>query len=145
MRLLNRRTSEAAAATEDALGKIIRATHAYLQFFHDHPECVELFMQERAQFRDRRRSTYFVHRDANIGPWRRLLGKLISDGVIRRMPVDRITDVFNATLYGSIFTNYFDGRRRSPTVQAWEILDIVLRGILEKNEDIDSLKRRSGL
>jgi AcrR family transcriptional regulator len=145
MRLLKDRTSEAAEETTDSLGKIIRATHAYLRFFDDHPEFVELFMQERAEFRDRRRPTYFVHRDANIGPWRRLMGALITDGVIRRIPVDRIMDVFNATLYGTIFTNYFDGRRRSPAAQAWEILDVVFQGILERNEDLQALKRRSGL
>ena len=46
------------------------------------------------------------------------------------MPVDRITDVFNAALYGTIFTNYFEGRRARPDRQAEEILDVVFRGIL---------------
>lgn len=130
MRLLTGRTNVAAARTSDPLEKIIRATHAYLVFFDEHPEIVELFVQERAQFRDRPRPTYFAHRDANLGPWRALLRSLISTGQIRRMPVDRITDVFNAALYGAIFTNYFEGRRRRPDLQAREILDVIFRGIL---------------
>ncbi len=130
MRLLTDRTNAAAAKTRDPIDKIVRATHVYLRFFDEHPEFVELFVQERAQFRDRKRSTYFAHRDANLGPWRALLRSLMSAGQIRRMPVDRIADVFNAALYGTIFTNYFEGRRKGPDRQAEEILDVVFRGIL---------------
>jgi hypothetical protein len=107
---------------------------------------VELFVQERAQFRDRSRPTYFAHRDANLGPWRALLRSLMDEGKIRRMPVDQITDVFNAALYGAIFTNYFEGRRRRPDLQAREILDVILRGILgpkarhRKADDSGSLR-----
>lgn len=130
MRLLNERTNAEAAKARDPLDKIIRATHVYLRFFDEHPEFVELFVQERAQFRDRPRPTYFAHRDANLGPWRALLGDLMAAGQIRRMPIDRITDVFNAALYGAIFTNYFEGRRRHPDRQAREILDVIFCGIL---------------
>jgi len=130
MRLLTQRTNDAAARALDPLDRIIRATHEYLEFFDEYPEFVELFVQERAQFRDRSRPTYFAHRDANLGPWRALLRSLMDAGRIRRMPVDRITDVFNAALYGTIFTNYFEGRRQKPEVQAREILDVIFRGIL---------------
>src|SRR6185295_4625428 len=69
-RRLNERTNAEAAKTRDPLEKIVRATHVYLRFFDEHPEFVELFVQERAQFRDRPRHTYFAHRDANLGPWK---------------------------------------------------------------------------
>jgi AcrR family transcriptional regulator len=130
MRLLTQRTNDAAARELDPLDRIMRATHVYLEFFDESPEFVELFVQERAQFRDRSRPTYFAHRDANLGPWRALLRSLMDAGRIRRMPVDRITDVFNAALYGTVFTNYFEGRRQKPAVQAREILDVIFRGIL---------------
>jgi AcrR family transcriptional regulator len=130
MRLLQERTEREARKAVDPLERIVRATHAYLSFFDEHPEFVELFVQERAEFRDRRRPTYFVHCDANIGPWKALLGSLMDVGRIRRMPVERITDVFSAALYGAIFTNYFEGRRRSPEAQARDVLDVILRGIL---------------
>lgn len=135
MRMLNERTNAEASKTPDPLEKIIRATHVYLRFFDEHPQFVELFVQERAQFRDRARPTYFAHRDRNLGPWRLLLKSLIDAGVIRRIPVDRITDVFNSALYGAIFTNYFEGRRRHPDLQAKEILDVILHGILARGAD----------
>jgi AcrR family transcriptional regulator len=130
MTLLQQRIDAEAARTPDPLDKIVRATHEYLRFFDDRPEIVELFVQERAEFRDRKRHTYFAHSDRNIGPWRALLRGLMAERRIRRMPAERITDVFNAALYGAIFTNYFEGRRRAPARQAREILDVILRGIL---------------
>lgn len=133
MRLLRDCTNAEAARASDPLEMIVRATHEYLRFFDRHPEIVELLIQERAEFRDRKRHTYFAHRDVNIRPWRKLLRGLIASGRIRRMPVDRITDVFNAALYGAIFTNYFEGRRRPPDRQAREILDVVFRGILAQH------------
>ncbi len=69
-------------------------------------------MQERAQFKDRKKPTYFVHRETNIKRWQALYRALIEVGRIRDMPVDRITDVISNLLYGTIFTNYFT--RRNP-------------------------------
>jgi AcrR family transcriptional regulator len=146
MTLLRQQIDAEAARVDAPLEKIVRATHEYLRFFDEHPEIVELFVQERAEFRDRKRPTYFAHREVNLRPWRTLLRGLMADGQIRKMPVDRISDVFNAALYGAIFTNYFEGRRRPPDRQAREILDVILRGILgprARPERISS-KPRSG-
>jgi AcrR family transcriptional regulator len=144
MRLLGERTDAVAAKTLDPFEKIIRATHVYLRFFDEHPEFVELLVQERAQFRDRPRPTYFAHRDANIGPWRALLRSLIAAGQVRGIPVGRITDVFNAALYGAIFTNYFEGRRRRPDRQARDILDVILRGIVGSGSRVIGTHDREG-
>lgn len=130
MRLLLARVDGAAPEALDPLERVVRATRAYLRFFDENPELVELFVQERAEFRDRRRPTYFLHRDANLGPWKRLFRALMDEGRVRRVPVERITDVFNHALYGAIFTNYFERRRRSPERQARDILDVLFRGLL---------------
>src|SRR5262245_20194126 len=45
--------------TVDPLVRFEAAVLAYLTFFHDHPEMAELFIQERAHFRDRHRPLYF--------------------------------------------------------------------------------------
>ena len=98
-----------------------------------------------AEFKSRKRSTYFVHRDVNIRPWRTLLQGLIRSGDIRRIPVNRITDVFSGVLYGAIFTNYFESRRRSPESQAEDILDVIFRGILGPRLTRDPLKKGAPL
>ncbi|MBV8878543.1 MAG: hypothetical protein JO332_01135, partial [Planctomycetaceae bacterium] len=101
--------------------------------------------QERAEFKDRRRSTYFVHRDVNIKPWKKLFKDLIDQGAVRKIPVDRITDVFSSVVYGAIFTNYFESRRRSPESQAEDILDVLFRGLLGPRPGRDPLKKGATL
>jgi len=115
---------------DDALERMVAAVHAYLRFFDEHPDLLELIIQERAEFKDRKKPTYFVHRDANIGEWRVLIESLIEAGRVRHMPVDRILDVMSCTLYGVIFTNHFATEQRGFESQAHEILDVVFNGIL---------------
>lgn len=118
----------------DPLERVERSVRAYLTFFADHPEYVELLMQERALFKDRKRPTYFEYRDRQADLWRGLYGDLIEAGRVRPMPVDRIRDVFSQVLYGTVFTNYFAGPDKTPETQAEEIIDIVFRGILSDPE-----------
>ena len=106
----------------------------YLEFFDANPGFVELLIQERAEFKDREKPTYFEHRDANLGPWQNLFRGLVSEGRVRDIPVQRITDVIGDLLYGTMFTNHFAGRRRSFQEQATDILDVVFYGILSNRE-----------
>ena len=114
----------------DPLERVARAVRAYLEFFAEHPEYVELLIQERALFKDRKKPTYFEHRDRHADRWRGLYRDLIAAGRIRDMPVDQIRDVMSYLLYGTMFTNFFNGSDKSPEFQAREILDVVFKGIL---------------
>lgn len=115
---------------EDPPERIAQVVHAYLGFFAEHPELVELLIHERSQFKDRKKPTYFEHREANRERLRDLYRSYISEGQIRDMPVDRILDVLGDLLYGTMFTNYFSGRQTSVEAQARDILDVVFHGIL---------------
>jgi AcrR family transcriptional regulator len=131
---LCRTIDSAIAAITDPLDQIAEAIRAYLAYCADHPECVELLMQERAQFKDRKKPTYFEHREANVERWRSLYRGLIAEGRVRDMPVARITDVMSDLVYGTMFTNYFTGARKPPAAQAMDILDVVFHGILSDDE-----------
>ena len=130
MRNLKLAVDAAAASAKQPLDRIAEGVLAYLTFFDDRPEIVELLVQERANFRDRQRPTYFVHREANMGPWQDLFGELIRSGTFRDIPVDRIGDVISDLLYGMMFTNYFAGRKTSPANQCKDALDILFHGLL---------------
>jgi hypothetical protein len=73
-----------------------------------------------------------VHREVNIRPWQDLLRRLMAEGVVRPMPVERITDVISDLLYGTIFTNHFAGRRKSLAQQCQDVMDVLHHGILAK-------------
>ncbi len=134
MREMRRMIDQSIEPIADPLEQISVAIRTYLTFFAEHPEYVELLMQERAQFKDRKKPTYFEYREANIERWRERYRILIAQGRIRDMPVTRITDVIGDLVYGTMFTNYFTGPRKPPEAQARDILDVVFHGILSESE-----------
>lgn len=122
--------NESASDQLEPLERIAAGFRSYLTFFDQHPEIVELLIQERAHFRDRKKSTYFVHKDANIEPWRVLIRDLIAAGIVRDIPAEHITDFMSNVLYGALFTNYFSGGEKSLSSQANTLLELVMRSIL---------------
>ncbi len=130
MRKLQERVEANIAGIDDGLERITRAIAAFLAFFVEHPQYVELLIQERAYFKDRQRPTYFEHREINIERWRQVYRELIAAGRVREMPVEHITDVVSNMLYGIMVTNFFNGQSKPSEIQARELLDVVFFGIL---------------
>jgi AcrR family transcriptional regulator len=127
----------------DPLQRMVRAIHRYLHFFDQHPEYVELFIQERAVFKDRKKPTYFEYVDANSGPRQALLAEMVQTGRVRDIPLARIETVVTNALYGILFTTFFDGRTNSFREQADGLLDVLFQGILTDTERA-RWKNRSG-
>ncbi len=134
MRKLQECVSANVAGIEDGLERIERGITTFLQFFADHPAFVELLIQERAYFKDRKRPTYFEHREINIQRWKQLYRDLMTAGRMREIPVDRITTVLSNVLYGIMVTNFFNGQPAPADVQAREILDVIFLGVLSEPE-----------
>jgi AcrR family transcriptional regulator len=134
MQAVDRAIDQGITGVNDPFRRMANGIEAYLQFFAQEPECVELLIQERAQFKDRKTPTYFEHRDADRERWEGEFHLLIAEDRVRDMPVERILDVLGDLLYGTMFANYFAGRNRSPQEQARNILDITLNGILSDAE-----------
>jgi hypothetical protein len=130
---------ELLAATLDApsdkpLEQLEHAIRSYLAYFDAHPEYVELLIQERAVFPGREKATYFEHRDASRGRWTPRVEQLMAEGKLRRMPVERVMDVIGDLLYGTIFTNYFAGRRKTLERQVADVTDVLFHGLLTPQE-----------
>jgi AcrR family transcriptional regulator len=143
MHKLREAVEAAVERCDDPLQQIACAVRAYLEFFAEHPELVELLIQERAEFRDRQKPTYFIHREQGIARWQRLYRQLIADGRVRKMPVDRILDVMSGLVYGTMFISFFAGQKKSPKAQAADILDVIFYGLLTPPEG--ARKKGSGL
>jgi AcrR family transcriptional regulator len=134
MRKLQQQVDLRIAGISDGLERIERGIATFLQFFADHPSFVELLIQERAYFKDRKRPTYFEYREVNIERWRQIYRDLIAAGQVRAIPVEQITTVVGNVLYGIMVTNFFNGQPKPADVQAKEILDIIFVGILTDPE-----------
>ena len=122
------------AQAADPMDAIRQGVRGYLAFFVENPEVVELMIQERAIFRDQRKSTYFQRRDVFAKQWQELYRQLIADGLLRDMPPERISNIVSELLYGAMFTNFFSGRLPDFESQAEEIMDVVLLGILSDSQ-----------
>lgn len=133
MRELQQAIHAAVEAESEMLARIRAGIYAYLKFFDDHPDLAELIIQERASFKNRKRPTYFEHRDANRGAWRELYMSLMGQGVLRTdLPVDRMLDTVGNLLYGTMFTNHFLPRAVPLTDQFEALLEILMRGLLNE-------------
>lgn len=135
----------AADAETDPFERIAQAIRAYLAFFSDNPEQVELLIQERAIFKDRKRPTYFEYRDAARVHWRAFYQRLIDDGRIRDdLEVEWILDTLGNLVYGTMFTNHFVGPRGSFDQQGRRIVDIVFNGLLSESERTRRRRKPAG-
>jgi len=134
MRMLRERVEARMASVDDPLEQIAKGVREFLQFFADHPGFVELLIQERALFKDRKRPTFIEHRLMYVERWRQFYRDLMAQGRVREIPADRITDVLGNLLYGTIFTNYFSATTKSVEAQANDIIDVAFCGILAPRE-----------
>lgn len=135
---LNAEMDAVMTTVADPVDRLAAGTVAYLRFFEANPSLVELFIQERAEFRDRGKPIYFAQGCEDDGKgecaWREMIEQLIAAGRLRDVPVDRVSDVACDLLYGTMFTNHFLGRARPHEEQAAEINDVLFNGILSPRE-----------
>lgn len=130
MGLLQAAVDAAVVASVHPLGQIDAGIRAYLRFFDEHPDIVELIMQERAEFHERESPTYFRNKEQNAQRWRELMQRLIADGHLRAIEPQAVLDFVGDLLFGMVFTNYFTGRKRALAPEADRVLDILYHGIL---------------
>jgi AcrR family transcriptional regulator len=130
-------------ADGDPLAQMREAIRTYLRFFHRRPEMAELFIQERAAFRDRHRPLYFVSKDADDPLHAEFFSRLRSAGVIRDLPAERFFNVIADLLYGIVLTNLLTGRPADPDAQAADVLDVILHGVIAPAHKKTPAKRRT--
>jgi AcrR family transcriptional regulator len=131
---LEEQVDAAVLSDPDPVAAFAAAVRAYLAFFDARPHFVELFVQERAEFRDRKTPTYFERQCDTSDDKFDFLRRAIAENRFRALPLERIPDVVGDLLYGTVFTNHLAGRRVPVEQQAAAILDVVFRGILSDAE-----------
>jgi AcrR family transcriptional regulator len=118
----------------DPLEQLATLVHGFLRHFAQHPQHVELLIQERSDFRDRAQPTYYRYRAASRKQWQKRFEQLMDQGRMRRMPPEQAINILGDLLYGTIFLNYFRRRQIDPDKQAAQLLDILLGGLLTEQE-----------
>jgi len=126
-------------AVEDAEGVadlIWKAAMAYAEFFRDHPEFVEIFIQERATFRDSIPATHMVYRDKNRGVLEGALRDGVDSGVVRPIDVREATRALANVMYGTVVCGCLEGSSDKLPEMARPAIEVFLRGILVDPESV---------
>ena len=133
-----------ASDAEDPLERLEYSVRAFLEFFDEHPEYIELIVQERIEMREGGAASYFQHREGKRAEWTRFFKGMMDSGIVRKMPPGRALDAVSDLLYGTIFTSYFAASKRPLAERADDILDVVLRGLLTPEESARRARGRVG-
>ncbi|HUS58796.1 MAG TPA: TetR/AcrR family transcriptional regulator [Planctomycetota bacterium] len=115
---------------EDPFARIAAAVTAYLSFFDSNLHLIEIFVHERAEFRDRNTPTYLTYRDKNLKNLERLLASMKHAGIVRDIDEGTTAALMGDMLYGTVYTHFLRGGGKSLKRLAPRILDIFFEGIL---------------
>lgn len=131
MAAMRRAVMDAVCLPGNALERIGKSIRAYLEFFDQNPQFVELIVQERASFRGHKRVSYFEHRDEIRVFFRQLYGELVEEGVFRNdLPVERLLDSVGSHIYGVMFISDSVGRNCTFEEQYKAVMQTIFGGIL---------------
>ncbi|HEY9777732.1 MAG TPA: TetR/AcrR family transcriptional regulator [Planktothrix sp.] len=114
----------------DPIELIKAVIRAYLKFFDDNSELLELIIQERSEFKDREKPTYFEHKDRCVQQWLDLFAELIAHGRVRDVDPEQISKFISQQLYGKLFTHYFTGKKEPLANGADEVIDFLFHGLM---------------
>jgi len=131
---LSRAINEGFDPKTDPIKQIAQAIRAFLQYFDTNVDVIELIVQERAEFRDRKKPTYLEHRERNVRPWNELFEALSRSGRFKPINPEQVTQTISNLLYGTIFTTYFARHGQSFESLSNQVLKLVFAGILSESE-----------
>lgn len=129
---LDRHLSAAMERVDGACAKLRAAALAHAGFFVDNPQYLEIFIQERAEFRGAGPESHRDHHDKMIGRIGGILQQGIDAGELRPVDTRQATVALGCLLYGA--TVLGSHLQREPVTQLSEFaVDIFLAGLCAKN------------
>ncbi|KAB7627934.1 TetR/AcrR family transcriptional regulator [Alkalilimnicola sp. S0819] len=130
---LREQVQAAAEGVADAPAKLKAAMRAYFAFFDAQPEAAELFIQERAEFRDQPMPLYFIHAEAHRHEWRDVFEQLRVLGLLRGVDPDTAQQLLGGMLYGVILSE--GGLGKPPLRQRAEVIhNLMMYGLMGRAE-----------
>ncbi|MBN1394660.1 MAG: TetR/AcrR family transcriptional regulator [Pirellulales bacterium] len=128
---LEKVTNEAQERVEGACAKIRAAALAYAEFFESNPLCLEVFIQERAEFRGDAPELHREYHKKLIARFEQVLQDGIASGELRSVDTYKTVHAIGSLLYGTVV---FGGHltELSPIEMAKHNIDTFLRGIRSK-------------
>ncbi|MDX1588720.1 MAG: TetR/AcrR family transcriptional regulator [Oleiphilaceae bacterium] len=116
----------------DPLQQLKLAIHRYFQFFDRNPGTVELFIQERAEFRHNSKPLYFVYQASRRQVWLERFQALARDGRLRDIAPELALDMIGELVYGSVFSHRLAGDPSRLSSRSESVMDVIFHGILRQ-------------
>ncbi|UAW99758.1 TetR/AcrR family transcriptional regulator [Halopseudomonas nanhaiensis] len=129
MQRLTGRVDASIEHCRDPLLQLRAAFRAYIEFFREHPETVELFIHERAELRGSK-PLYFVYSEARRRRWVDICQQLIERYPCRVKDPELVLDALANLAYGSVFVTRISERRVLLDDEAEKLTDLLFNGIL---------------
>jgi AcrR family transcriptional regulator len=107
---------------------------AYVQFFQEHPELVEILIQERAEFRGAIPDTHLVYREKNRMFSEGILENGVQRGVFRDIDIPETMNALSDMLYGIVVCGCLGGRRNTLCQTAEQGIGVFLNGLFADPE-----------
>jgi len=119
---------EAMDSVEGACAKLRAAAAAHARFFHEHPECLELTAQDRAEFHGSGPESHREHHEKMIRKMNEILEQGIDSGEIRPLDPRCTTIGLGSLLYGAAILGCYLESVDVPKMTEYAI-DVFLHGI----------------
>jgi AcrR family transcriptional regulator len=130
LRQLKDAVNQATADLVTPLARLRAGIVSFLDFFRQHPEFVDLMIQERAHFRDRESPTFFGRKnDEMTCRWREEFSEMIRQGILRPLPVEHLMDFIEQSLFGAVLVHFLGKRDPASAADGSRIADLILNGI----------------
>ncbi|MBN2291367.1 MAG: TetR/AcrR family transcriptional regulator [Pirellulales bacterium] len=130
---LTERLVKATEQEQSPIKKVRAACIAYVQFFWDTPEYLELLVQERAEFRSVKPDSHYQFENSVIDELSDILKAAVDVGEIRPVEIRKTLIVMSNVLFGSLVHAIShalpEGSKDTPVTLAAYAIDLILRGL----------------
>lgn len=120
---------QAIAIAERPLEQLRALCVAYGEFFEQHPDYLEIYVLDRAEFRGQAPEKHLQRHEQMIQRFSEILATGMNDGSIRRLDARKTVVCLGSTLYGAVVFAAYSKANQSPREASAFAGDVFLRGI----------------
>ena len=125
---LEKSVSEAQEGVDKACAKIRASAIAYAEFFENNPQCLEVFVQDRAEFRGAAPESHREYHQQLMERFKKIIAQGIECGELRPVDTYKTVHAIGSLLYGTVVLGCH--LTTLPPIEMAEYnVDIFLRGI----------------
>lgn len=128
---LRQEVEQARLRPEDPLEQLREGMRAYLTYFEKNPNLVELFIQERGEFRNKTDSLYFAYMLAGRDEWVEMFHQIASRHRLRDVDLDELMETCGDIMHGAVALSLAPLPRKPLSQRFNALFDIYLHGIMK--------------